>query len=300
MENVNESVKVQRRVHVIGCHLEAHPHPNPLIASSICRAVYGPGLEGYRRKDSTLDFARQGSESQPPFMRQSSTNQTFKVVSGPVLEVFSRKDNSLFFARQGSETLSPFMRQSSSNQEENEWSESVVTTPLTTTLELKSDSLPQKPPSPIRGSLGVSKDLASDGPCFARLSKAGDQKSKIVSLQIKRQRNSGDYYGFEWQPRMDMLEANKEYTVTVEVPGVDPDGIRVEVDAHWLIVSGTRPSQLSSDQKTNGREAFFHHRELAYGPFKAMCHIPGNTNMDAIAAEITEGMLLVHIPKVGM
>jgi HSP20 family molecular chaperone IbpA len=38
------------------------------------------------------------------------------------------------------------------------------------------------------------------------------------------------FLGFEWFPRMDVVESGTAYVVTVELPGVNVDGIRVEID----------------------------------------------------------------------
>lgn len=36
--------------------------------------------------------------------------------------------------------------------------------------------------------------------------------------------------GFEWFPRMDVVESGTAYVITVELPGVSVEGICVEVD----------------------------------------------------------------------
>jgi HSP20 family molecular chaperone IbpA len=36
--------------------------------------------------------------------------------------------------------------------------------------------------------------------------------------------------GIEWSPRMDVAESDRNYIMTVEIPGVNINDIRVEVD----------------------------------------------------------------------
>lgn len=36
--------------------------------------------------------------------------------------------------------------------------------------------------------------------------------------------------GIEWSPRMDVAESRRSYVMTVEIPGVNINDIRVEVD----------------------------------------------------------------------
>lgn len=36
--------------------------------------------------------------------------------------------------------------------------------------------------------------------------------------------------GLEWSPRMDVAESGRNYVMTVELPGVNTNDIRVEVD----------------------------------------------------------------------
>jgi HSP20 family molecular chaperone IbpA len=40
----------------------------------------------------------------------------------------------------------------------------------------------------------------------------------------------GFHAGIEWSPRMDVAESRRNYVMTVEIPGVNINDIRVEVD----------------------------------------------------------------------
>lgn len=111
---------------------------------------------------------------------------------------------------------------------------------------------------------------------------------------------------------MDIAESNVTYVVTVELPGVNADGIRVEVNndrweysTQWrcirdrgscltkshgwafcrLLVSGSRSGDIWVDKSKQSEEAVYHRRELARGPFRAHWLLPKNSNIDSISAE---------------
>ena len=42
-----------------------------------------------------------------------------------------------------------------------------------------------------------------------------------------------------WFPKVDILETEKEIRVKMNVPGVDPEKINIEVDANTLVISGS-------------------------------------------------------------
>lgn len=80
-------------------------------------------------------------------------------------------------------------------------------------------------------------------------------------------------------PAVDIYEGEKDYLLVLDVPGVEPSGIEVEVDKDVLKVAAKR---------NNGVESLTYQRE-----FK----VPGDVNGAAVAAQSKDGLLRLVLPK---
>lgn len=49
-------------------------------------------------------------------------------------------------------------------------------------------------------------------------------------IHLKLILHSTKIAAFRWSPRMDVAESGRNYVITVEIPGVNIDDIRVEID----------------------------------------------------------------------
>jgi HSP20 family protein len=95
----------------------------------------------------------------------------------------------------------------------------------------------------------------------------------------------------EHAPALDVRETDDEYLVTVELPGVRKEDVRVEVTAGVLSVGG---------EKTSGREEKKERSrwvERVYGSFHRALTLPVNAATDRIDASFKDGVLTVRIPK---
>lgn len=79
-------------------------------------------------------------------------------------------------------------------------------------------------------------------------------------------------------------------TVRVELPGVDPAAIAVEVDRDVLSIRAERPAETRSE----GRYLL---RERPVGSFAYRLQLPADVDATAIAAEAKHGVLTVRVPK---
>lgn len=114
--------------------------------------------------------------------------------------------------------------------------------------------------------------------------------------------------GYEWFPRMDVVESGSAYVVTVELPGVNVDGICCEVTFDSLVISGSRSTDWwknngdnhnysNGNGSANGNGSVYHRRDLQQGPYRAVWRLPKNADVGAISAEFIEGFLRVVVPK---
>jgi HSP20 family protein len=65
-----------------------------------------------------------------------------------------------------------------------------------------------------------------------------------------------------WEPPIDIVETDSEILITVALPGVDPDAMKVSVDADGISVVGfRRPSAIPRGSRV-------HRLEIPYGKFE--------------------------------
>lgn len=101
----------------------------------------------------------------------------------------------------------------------------------------------------------------------------------------------------EWEeaekfiPRMNVAETENEFEVTVELPGMKPEEVKVELENGNLKVYGERKEEKEEKEKT------FHRIERKYGSFYRVFALPAMVEEEKIAAKFHEGVLTVTLPK---
>lgn len=97
--------------------------------------------------------------------------------------------------------------------------------------------------------------------------------------------------GILLKPNVDIAASDKEYTITVEVPGVDDENIKLELADGMLIVRGEKKQE--SEQK----ERDFYRVERSYGSFQRVLTLPEDTDEDNIGAKFKNGVLIITLPR---
>jgi len=88
---------------------------------------------------------------------------------------------------------------------------------------------------------------------------------------------------------MDLYREGDEYTVAVDLPGVDPGSIDIDVDDRTLTIRAERAAKVA-------KEAQWLSRERAMGTFARQLTLGHGLATDRITAESTEGELTLTIP----
>jgi HSP20 family protein len=94
-----------------------------------------------------------------------------------------------------------------------------------------------------------------------------------------------------WRPRVDVIDAEKEYVLEVDLPGVDPNSVQVELEQGLLQITGER-------QASHGDQATYTYRERRAGKFERSFRVPEAVDADAITAKFDKGVLEIRVPKV--
>jgi HSP20 family protein len=119
--------------------------------------------------------------------------------------------------------------------------------------------------------------------------------SPLHGLRRELDRFFEDYSGGgrgSWIPPVDVRENDQELTVEVELAGVKPEQVAINVDNGILTVSGERRTE-----RRDGDDQRFHVVERSYGTFTRSFTLPQGVNDDQITADFDDGVLRVHIPK---
>lgn len=92
-------------------------------------------------------------------------------------------------------------------------------------------------------------------------------------------------------PAVDLHETPDFFLISVDVPGIDPKDIKIDVQHGRLSIGGTRERENKSDDGMFGRF------ERSYGSFERSFQLPQNVDESKIQARFENGVLEVMVPK---
>lgn len=93
------------------------------------------------------------------------------------------------------------------------------------------------------------------------------------------------------KPNMDIEASDNEYAITVEVPGVDEDNIKLELVENALTIKGEKR------QESENKDKDVYRVERSYGSFQRVLSLPEDANHDGIDAQFKNGLLIITIPR---
>ncbi len=94
-----------------------------------------------------------------------------------------------------------------------------------------------------------------------------------------------------WNPPADAYETESEFTIEVELPGVDQERMQVETREGFLLVYGER--RLERDVTSGAYQIM----ERTYGPFARRFSLPSDIDMEGVSARFKNGILTITVPK---
>lgn len=97
----------------------------------------------------------------------------------------------------------------------------------------------------------------------------------------------------EWAvaPAMDLVEKEKEYEISAELPGIDEKNVEIKVTNRTLTIKGEKKEEKEEKQKD------YYLSERRYGSFQRSFALPESIDTDKIEATFTKGVLTVKLPK---
>ncbi len=94
-----------------------------------------------------------------------------------------------------------------------------------------------------------------------------------------------------WAPRVDIAETDKEFLIKAELPEVNKEDVKVDVNNGVLTLHGER----KQEKEEKGKK--FHRIERCYGSFTRSFTLPENVDQANINASFKDGMLNIHLQK---
>lgn len=92
-------------------------------------------------------------------------------------------------------------------------------------------------------------------------------------------------------PAIDIVEKDKTYEITAELPGMDQKNVEVTTANGSLVIKGEKKEEREEKKKD------FYLSERRYGSFERRFQIPEGVATDKIEASFKNGVLTVTLPK---
>jgi HSP20 family protein len=96
----------------------------------------------------------------------------------------------------------------------------------------------------------------------------------------------------DWlKPTLDLAATEKEYTISVELPGVEANEVQLELVENTLKVRGEKK------QEKEEREKDFYRMERSYGAFQRVLSLPEDADQENIRAIFKNGVMTITLPR---
>jgi HSP20 family protein len=93
-----------------------------------------------------------------------------------------------------------------------------------------------------------------------------------------------------WTPAADLYETPDRFVLSLELPGLTREHIKIEIQQEVLVVRGERPVRHEEGAR-------YHRVERGHGAFARSVALPQPVDVDGVAAEFRDGVLTVVVPK---
>lgn len=93
------------------------------------------------------------------------------------------------------------------------------------------------------------------------------------------------------KPNLDIRSGDNEYTISIEVPGVEEQNIQLEITNNVLTVSGEKKQEKEDKEKS------YYRMERSYGAFQRVLSLPEDVDQDEVKATFKNGVLTINIKR---
>jgi HSP20 family protein len=100
-----------------------------------------------------------------------------------------------------------------------------------------------------------------------------------------------EYENAVWSPLSDIYEDNDNYILTMDLPGIRKEDVKISYADGQLNISGERK------QERENKNGTYHRVERNYGKYFRTFMLPNKIKEDKIDAEFRDGQLTITVPK---
>ncbi|MEL6382818.1 MAG: Hsp20/alpha crystallin family protein [Cyanobacteria bacterium J06626_18] len=101
----------------------------------------------------------------------------------------------------------------------------------------------------------------------------------------------GNSLSAAFSPAAELEETEDAYQLKLEVPGMEPDDIDIEMTAEAVLIKGERKTEIKEEDGGMTRT------EFRYGQFQRVIPLPGRINNQSVAAAYKNGILHLELLK---
>lgn len=118
---------------------------------------------------------------------------------------------------------------------------------------------------------------------FSEMERMFEDFGRMPKMSIK---------GQDFVPACEISETDTQYFMSMDLPGLKKEDIKVEIDENTLTVSGER-----KQEKKEGDETSTQYIERYYGTFTRSFALPSAVDAEKVEARYEDGVLKLEIPK---
>ncbi|MEB3310321.1 MAG: Hsp20/alpha crystallin family protein [Snowella sp.] len=112
------------------------------------------------------------------------------------------------------------------------------------------------------------------------------------TLMPKNLADNGEKGSWNFVPAAELVDTPEAVHIKLEVPGIDPNDIDIEVTAESVSIRGERKSESKTEEKGVTRT------EFRYGQFHRVIPLPVRINNTNAKADYKDGILTLDLPKI--
>jgi HSP20 family protein len=94
-----------------------------------------------------------------------------------------------------------------------------------------------------------------------------------------------------WTPPVDLYETGGAFVLTAELPGLTREDIDIHAEETRIVIRGERAGHVPCEQ--------YHRVERGHGRFSRAFLLPEPIDIEAVSADLKDGLLTITIPKAG-
>ena len=105
------------------------------------------------------------------------------------------------------------------------------------------------------------------------------------------QRLSAGFPSGDFMPQVDIAGDEKQYDITLDVPGLSESDLSIDVKGDLLVIKGQK------EEKSESKDKQFYRAERSYGSFQRTLSLPDDAVTEEIKANLKDGVLKLEIPR---